>query len=111
MNRSIAYLKAIDSVWRTPIPEPVMVRARKSLLDYLAVACAGAAFQKDKLEKYFAFSLPEEGRFRAIGTGKDLALKEAVFLNGLNGHALDLTMARTAASSISAVRSSVCSSP
>ena len=89
MNRSIAYLKAIDSVWRTPIPEPVMVRARKSLLDYLAVACAGAAFQKDKLEKYFAFSLPEEGRFRAIGTGKDLALKEAVFLNGLNGHALD----------------------
>lgn len=89
MNRSIAYLKAIDGVWRTPIPEPVMVRARKSLLDYLAVACAGAAFQKDKLEKYFAFSLPEEGRFRAIGTGKDLALKEAVFLNGLNGHALD----------------------
>ena len=89
MNRSIAYLKAIDGVWRTPIPEPVMARARKSLLDYLAVACAGAAFQKDKLEKYFAFSLPEEGRFRAIGTGKDLALKEAVFLNGLNGHALD----------------------
>ncbi len=66
-----------------------MARARRSLLDYLAVTCAGAAFQRDKLERYFAFAQPEAGRFQAIGTGKDLALKEAVFLNGLNGHALD----------------------
>ena len=66
-----------------------MERARLSLLDYLAVTCAGAAFQKEKLAKYDAFSQPEKGEFRAIGTGRDLALKEAVFLNGLNGHALD----------------------
>lgn len=66
-----------------------MARARRSLLDYLAVTCAGAEFQKDKLVKYYAFAQPEEGKFKAIGTGKDLALKEAVFLNGLNGHALD----------------------
>ena len=89
MNRSIEYLKAIDAVWRAPIPEPVMARARRSLLDYLAVTCAGAAFQKDKLKNYFDFAQPEEGQFRAIGTGKSLVLKEAVFLNGLNGHALD----------------------
>ena len=89
MNNSLAFLNSIDGVWTAPLPEPVMARARRSLLDYLAVTCAGAAFQKDKLEKYFAFAQPESGRFRAIGTGKDLALKEAVFLNGLNGHALD----------------------
>lgn len=79
----------VDDVWRTPIPEEVMERARRSLLDYLAVTCAGAKFQEEKLEKYWAFAQPEEGKFRAIGTGKDVALKEAVFLNGLNGHALD----------------------
>ncbi len=89
MNQSIVFLKRIDEVRAAPIPEAVMARARHSLLDYLAVTCAGAAFQKDKLERYWAFAQPESGRFRAIGTGKDLVLKEAVFLNGLNGHALD----------------------
>lgn len=89
MNQSAAFLDAIDEIWRRPIPEDVMQRARRSLLDYLAVTCAGARFQHDKLERYYSFSMPESGAFRAIGTGKDLALKETVFLNGLNGHALD----------------------
>lgn len=89
MNKSLHFLKTMDGVRNAPIPETVMMRARQSLLDYLAVTCAGARFQSDKLEKYYNFALPEEGRFKAIGTGKDLVLKEAVFLNGLNGHALD----------------------
>ena len=89
MNQSIDFLKAIDGVWNHPVPKTVMVRARRSLLDYLAVTCAGARFQREKLDRYFAFAEPEPGAFRAIGTGKDLVLKEAVFLNGLNGHALD----------------------
>jgi len=89
LNKSIEFLESIDKVWNTRIPADVMTRARRSLLDYLAVTCAGTAFQKEKLEKYFEFSQPEEGKFRAIGIGKDLVLKEAVFLNGLNAHALD----------------------
>ena len=89
MNKSVEFLEMIDRVWNAPIPEEVMARARRSLLDYLAVTCAGAEFQRDKLKNYLAFAEPETGSFRAIGTGKDLALKEAVFLNGLNGHALD----------------------
>ncbi|MBR3016530.1 MAG: MmgE/PrpD family protein [Clostridia bacterium] len=89
MSKSMDFLHSIDSVWKTPVPDEVMVRAQRSLLDYLAVTCAGAEFQKDKLEKYWAFAQPEEGKFRVIGTGKDTVLKEAVFLNGLNGHALD----------------------
>lgn len=89
MNRSIEFLNAIDTVWKAEVPSEVMARAKRSLLDYLAVTCAGAKFQADKLEKYMEFAQPEEGKFRAVGTGKDLALKEAVFLNGLNGHALD----------------------
>ena len=89
MNRSIAFLNAIDQVWKTAVPAEVLARAKRSLLDYLAVTCAGAAFQAEKLRGYFDFARPEAGAFRAIGTGRDLALKEAVFLNGLNGHALD----------------------
>ena len=89
MNKSNEFLEMIERVWKVPIPEEAMARARRSLLDYLAVTCAGAEFQKEKLEKYWEFAQPEEGKFRAIGTGKDLVLKETVFLNGLNGHALD----------------------
>ena len=59
------------------------------MLDYLSVTCAGTAFQKAKVKKYFEFAQPEEGKFKVIGTGKCVAMKEAVFLNGLNAHALD----------------------
>lgn len=90
MNISERFFQAIDDVAKMKIPGFVIERASRSLLDYLAVTCAGAAFQKAKLNKYYAFAQPEHGTFRAIGTGKNLALKEAVFLNGLNAHALDL---------------------
>ncbi len=89
MNRTREFLNNIDDLARREIPEAVMERAKRSLLDYLAVTCAGAAFQREKLEKYFAFAMPEAGECRAVGTGRDLVLSEAVYLNGLNGHALD----------------------
>lgn len=88
MNRSAELLMEIDDLWRKEVSEEVIVRARQSLLDYLAVTAAGAEFQKNKLEKYKDFAQPEAGEFTTIGMGK-FALKEAVFLNGLNGHALD----------------------
>lgn len=89
MNISREYFEAIDKVASQPIPAKVMERARQSLLDYLAVTCAGARFQQDKIKGYLEFAQPEAGQFKVIGTGKSLALKEAVFLNGLNAHALD----------------------
>lgn len=89
MNRSEEFLKALDTVQMHGVPDAVMARARRSLLDYLAVTCAGAKFQEDKLRGYLAFAEPETGGCTAIGTGRRMALKEAVFLNGLNGHALD----------------------
>ncbi|MGI6071404.1 MAG: MmgE/PrpD family protein [Lachnospiraceae bacterium] len=88
-NITIHFLEAIDKVAGSSIPDAVMKRARQSLTDYVAVTFAGAYFQKDKLDKYFEFAMPEEGAFEAIGTGRKMALKEAVFLNGLNAHALD----------------------
>lgn len=89
MNISRLFFERIDEVAKREVPADVMARARRSLLDYLAVTCAGAAFQKEKLQSYYDFAQPEEGTFKAIGTGRSVALKEAVFLNGLNAHALD----------------------
>jgi 2-methylcitrate dehydratase PrpD len=89
MNVSQTFFKEIDYIAQREIPAIIQERARHSLLDYLAVTCAGAQFQQDKIKGYFEFAQPEAGAFKAIGTGKDLVLKEAVFLNGLNGHALD----------------------
>lgn len=89
MNQSVEFLKVIDEVQKREIPEYVLRRAKQSLLDYLAVSSAGAVFQKEKIDNYMGFAMPELGEFNAIGTGKRLALKEAVFLNGLNSHALD----------------------
>ena len=89
MNVSQSFFYAIDKIAHQEIPSEVMNRARRSLLDYLAVTCAGTAFQKDKLQGFFEFAQPENGAFKAIGLRKSLALKEAVFLNGLNAHALD----------------------
>ena len=90
MGRSEVFLNDIGVLCKRALPDAVLTRAKQSLLDYLAVTCAGAAFQKEKLDRYFTFLEPETGLYRAVGTGKNLVLKEAVFLNGLNGHALDL---------------------
>ena len=89
MNLSHCFLNELEQLWNSGVPEAVRERTTRSLLDYLAVTCAGARFQRDKLKQYFEFAMPEPGAFRLIGTGQDLVLKEAVFLNGLNGHALD----------------------
>ena len=89
MNRSCQFLEKIDGLQKKAVPDEVLERAKRSLLDYLAVTCAGSRFQAEKLEKYEEFAAPEPGAFKAVGTGRSLVLKEAVFLNGLNGHALD----------------------
>lgn len=89
MNVSQRFVSEIDKIARRDLPSKVMSRARNSLLDYLAVTCAGTAFQKEKMKKYLDFVCPESGKFNAIGLHTSLALKDAVFLNGLNAHALD----------------------
>lgn len=89
MNISEEFLKNIHELQKKEIPQPVMDRAKQSLSDYLAVTSAGVKFQFDKLKKYYEFAMPEKGEFTVIGTNQKLVLKEAVYLNGLNAHALD----------------------
>lgn len=89
MNKSSYFFKTINTAWNMRLSETVLERGLQSFLDYIAVTSAGVIFQKEKIKRYVTFSQPESGNFKAIGTRKNLALKEAVFLNGLNAHALD----------------------
>ena len=74
-NASKNYLNEIDYIRNQETPTKVLARVKRSLLDYIAVTCAGVKFQKEKLNRFYSFSLPEEGAFKAIGMGKNLALK------------------------------------
>ena len=89
MNLTELFLNGIDSVRQTEIPQHVIAKTKRALLDYICVTIAGAEAHRTKLEKYFASVNPEEGSFGAIGCKRRVTLREAVFLNGLNGHALD----------------------
>lgn len=90
MNLTDKFLKEIENLFAKDIPEHVYQRARMALLDYLAVTVAGTAAQAEQLENYLRETDPENGAIGAIGLERSFSLKEAVFLNGLNAHALDL---------------------
>lgn len=89
MNESVIFLKKINELSQEGIPGEVMARARQALLDYFAVTLGGSCFQREKLENYINFAQLQDGDCTVIGLGRKLDLKEAVFLNGLNSHALD----------------------
>ncbi len=89
MNITDNFLKTIDELYNVPIPPQVLSKAKRAMQDYLCVTLAGAYTQRDKLSAYYEFAEPEKGDYTAIGCNRSVTLKEAVFLNGLNGHALD----------------------
>lgn len=90
MNITEHFINNIEIIADNDIPKLVLNRAKMSLLDYIAVATAGSKSNSVKLNKYFDIVGSEPGNSTIIGMGKKTNLKEAVFLNGLNAHALDL---------------------
>lgn len=90
MNITEQFLHGIEAVAEEEIAKSALDRAKRSLLDYIAVTTAGAKANEAKLKKYFIDADPEPGNSTLIGMGEKTNLKEAVFLNGLNAHALDL---------------------
>lgn len=89
MNLTDKFLDRLEVLAAKPVPLRVIERAKRAMLDYLCVTIAGAASQYDKLENYCTFVPPEAGACTVIGCNRKASLKETVFLNGLNGHALD----------------------
>jgi len=89
MNKTEQFLNRIYELFKQEIPNHVIEKAKLSLLDYIGVTLAGTTSLKDKLERYLRNEELEQGDITAIGLGYKLCMKDAVFLNGLNGHALD----------------------
>ena len=82
------FIESIDNVFKEKIPEHIIQKAKFSLLDYIAVTLAGNKNLGEKLD--FFKKNCDSGEYTAIGFDRKFCLKDAVFLNGLCGHALDL---------------------
>lgn len=89
MNVTKKFLEELDYLYRKDMPIHVMEKARNSMRDYVAVTVAGSEYLKEKINKYIEFAEPEVGEYKPIGLDKKLSLKDTVFINGLEGHALD----------------------
>lgn len=89
MNVTDKFIENLNQILMRELPSKVIERTKISLLDYLCVTSAGAYAQKGRLDTYVEYASPEQGDIPVIGMGCRLNLKEAVFLNGLNSHALD----------------------
>lgn len=87
MNKTRFFLNEIDRI--SKIPEYLYDRAKLSLLDYLAVTFAGSKFHKERFINCSKFFGIEKGNSTIIGLQKNASLKDSVFFNGLNSHALD----------------------
>jgi 2-methylcitrate dehydratase PrpD len=90
MNITEQFMHSIDLIAEREVPTSTLVRAQRSLLDYIAVTTAGAKANEARLKQYFADTSPELGSCTLIGMAEKTNLKDAVFLNGLNAHTLDL---------------------
>lgn len=87
-NKTHQFIEQIQTACQE-IPEHVIEKAKQALADYVAVTFAGATFLKDKLQVYLQNSC-ESGQYYAVGIlDTTVSLKDAIFLNGLNAHALD----------------------
>jgi len=89
MNKTDLFLKAIDDVKNKEIPAEVMDRAKLALLDYIGVTLAGLHEHRAKVDSLVDSFCEQGGDIRPIGLNVPMSMNNAVFLNGLNGHALD----------------------
>ena len=88
MNKTNAFLDALEALKQQPLPASVVHRTKLALLDYIGVTLAGRQEHRAKADA-LAASFHGGGTVRAIGMDTALSLNDAAFLNGLNGHALD----------------------
>lgn len=89
MNKTDLFLSRIDEVKNKPIPAEVMERAKFALLDYIGVTLAGLHEHRAKVNSLVESFCDTDGKIYPVGLDVPMSMNNAVFLNGLNGHALD----------------------
>ena len=88
MNLQESFIDQINIVKSRQIPTQVMHRAKLAFLDYIGVTLAGYYEQRAKIEKLIDGFGEGDGSVYPVGISVPMGINSAVFLNGLNGHAL-----------------------
>lgn len=88
MNRTEDFLRRLDEALCADIPPRVIERAKVALLDYIGVTLAGRYAHRRQADSLMA-DMGGAGKIYPVGISKPMSISDAVFLNGLNAHALD----------------------
>ena len=89
MNKTDLFLERINEVGKKEVPQSVAMRAKVALLDYIGVTMAGHKEYSDKVSALLRSFGDGAGDVYPVGMHRPISMNNAVFLNGLNGHALD----------------------
>ena len=89
MNVLESFIGKINTVGEKQIPVHVIHRAKLALLDYIGVTLAGRREQSNKLTRLIGSFGEKGGEIYPVGMSTPMSMNNAVFINGLNGHALD----------------------
>ena len=87
-NKTEEFIKSIKDIENQELTPGLRLRTKCALLDYIGVTLAGAKELRNKTE-ILESCFDDEGKVYPIGFSKPKSINNAVFLNGLNGHALD----------------------
>ena len=82
------YIDSLYELTQIEFPEPVILQAKKCLLDYLGVTFAGAALLKEKGDAFL--NRLEDGNISVIGFNRKTNLYNAALLNGMSAHIAEL---------------------
>lgn len=89
MNKTEAFINSIKAIENGELTDALRLRTKCALLDYIGVTLAGLKENREKVDVLSESFFDGEGQVYPIGINRAKSLNNAVFLNGLNGHALD----------------------
>ena len=90
MNLTDLFLNNILSLRNRPIEDKTEKLIRSFLLDTIGVALAGTKDLSSKEEKMLDLLGDEAGKIHPIGMDRSCSMADAILLNGLNSHYLEL---------------------
>lgn len=88
MNITDNFLKEIDTLLYTELEETIVEKMKSHFIDYLGVTLAGNEYYGEKTRVILQQNECREG-IRPIGISSKISMNDAIFMNGLNAHALD----------------------
>lgn len=84
------FIDVLYALSREPCPDAIVRAARGRMLDYLGVALAGAAMQRERGLRLLDALGPASQEATAIGLGRKTSLPNSILVNGIHAHAAEL---------------------